>query len=54
MDVLVKIYNQWSDYYEPKLGLYFIAPVADAQEFSAAFVQTKSKEGLRRPIDAVP
>jgi hypothetical protein len=45
MDGLVQIFYQWSDHYEPKLGLYFIAPVADAQEFSAASVQTKDKFG---------
>lgn len=45
MDGFVNIYNQWSDHFEPKLGLYFIAPVADAQEFSAASVQTKDKFG---------
>jgi hypothetical protein len=45
MDGLVQIYNQWSDHYE--LGLYFVAPVADAQEFFAASVQTKDKFGGR-------
>jgi hypothetical protein len=45
MDGFVNIYNQWSNHFEPKLGLYFIAPVADAQEFSTASVQTKDKFG---------
>jgi hypothetical protein len=31
------------DHFEPNLGLYFIAPVRDAQEYSAASVQTEDK-----------
>ena len=45
LDGFVQIYNDWSDHFEPKLGLYFITPLADAQEYSAASVQTKDKFG---------
>jgi hypothetical protein len=38
MDGFVNTYNQWSDHFEPKLGLYFITPVWDAQQYSAASV----------------
>ena len=41
MEGLVKIYDKWVNHYEPKLGLYFIEPLWDAQEYSAASVQTK-------------
>ena len=43
LEGFVKIYDDWSDHFEPRLGLYFIAPLWDAQEFSAASVQTKDK-----------
>jgi glycogen debranching enzyme len=43
LEGFVKIYDKWSDHFEPKLGLYFIAPLLDAQEYSAASVQTKDK-----------
>ncbi|XP_054152490.1 beta-L-arabinobiosidase-like [Oppia nitens] len=45
LDGFVKIYNDWLDHYEPKLGLYYISPVWDAQEYSAASVQTKDPFG---------
>jgi hypothetical protein len=43
LDGFVKNYDKWSDHFESKLGLYFVSPVWDAQEFSAASVQTKDK-----------
>ena len=43
LDGFVKIYNEWSDHFEPSLGLYYISPLWDAQEYSAASVQTKDK-----------
>jgi len=39
------IYNKWINHFEPKLGLYFIAPLYDAQEYSAPSLQTKDKFG---------
>jgi hypothetical protein len=41
----VNNFNLWKDHFEPKLGLYFITPLWDAQEYSAASVQTKDKFG---------
>ncbi|CAG2177037.1 unnamed protein product, partial [Oppiella nova] len=43
LDGFVKIYNDWVDHFEPKLGLYHISPEWDAQEYSAASVQTKDQ-----------
>ena len=43
LDGFVKIYNEWRDHFEPKLGLYYITPRWDAQEYSAPSVQTKDK-----------
>jgi len=43
LDGFVKAYDKWIDHFEPKLGLYFISPEWDAQEYSAASVQTSDK-----------
>lgn len=45
LDGFVKIFADWSDHYDPAIGLYHISPAYDAQEFSAASVQTKDKFG---------
>ena len=45
LDGFIKAYNDWLDHFEPSLGLYHITPVSDAQEYSAASVQTKNKFG---------
>ena len=45
LDGFVKIYNDWVDHFEPKLGLYYITPERDAQEYSAASMQTKDPFG---------
>ena len=45
LEGFVKIYNDWIDHYVPEMGLYHISPAYDAQEFSAASVQTKDKFG---------
>ena len=38
---LVNSFDKWKSNFEPKLGLYYITPILDAQEYSAASVQTK-------------
>ena len=45
LDGFVKIYNDWIDHYVPELGLYHITPNWDAQEQSAASLQTKDPYG---------
>ncbi|CAG2115456.1 unnamed protein product, partial [Medioppia subpectinata] len=40
-----RTYDLWADHFEPSLGLYYISPQRDAQEYSAASVQTKDKYG---------
>ena len=39
-DGFVQNYNGWYDHFEPELNLFFITPEWDAQEYSAASVQT--------------
>jgi len=43
IDGFVNIYDKWADHFEPKLGLFFISPEWDAQEYSAVSVQTSDK-----------
>lgn len=43
LEGFVNNFNTWEDHFEPKLGLYYISPDRDAQERSAATVQTKDK-----------
>ena len=43
LEGFVKIYNDWIDHYVPEVGLYHITPIDDAQEFSAASMQTKDQ-----------
>lgn len=40
---LAKIYYDWSDHFVSELGLYHISPEWDAQEYSAASVQTSDQ-----------
>ena len=38
---LVDLFDKWKSNFEPKLGLYYITPILDAQEYSAASMETK-------------
>ncbi|HVM60548.1 MAG TPA: discoidin domain-containing protein [Verrucomicrobiae bacterium] len=38
LDSMERIYQAWTDHYDPAKGLYFIAPIADATEYSVASI----------------
>ncbi|HTS16451.1 MAG TPA: discoidin domain-containing protein [Verrucomicrobiae bacterium] len=38
LDAMKRIFRAWTDRYDPAKGLYFIAPIADATEYSVASI----------------
>lgn len=48
LESMKRIFDLWSDHYDPAKSLYFIAPISDATEFSIASIDASGgKWGLR-------